>query len=302
MRISSSGEGFMSKLQSMQTFIQVAERGSFAAAAEYLGLTRSSVTRQIAALEDGLGIQLLVRTTRSQSLTNAGLRYLETCRAVLDIVERSEAELIDEQVKPKGNIRISLPLSYGLKHLTDFLMDFANLHPEISLDLRYNDRKVDVAEESFDLAIRIAGELALSDIVRRLGSCSLYFVAAPAYLQEHGEPKHPQDLCNHACLQYGRQQEWTFRDGGELVTVPISGRIIANNGDALAKASALGMGVSLMPDFIAQEYLDDGRLQRILSDFSIDTVGIYAVLPANTYVPNRVQKLVAFLHGRLQPR
>ena len=289
----------MNQLERMALFVLVAELGSFAAAAAQKGVARSVVTRQIAALEDYLGIQLIARSTRRQALTTAGKKYLESCKAILDLVERSEAELNEEQILPTGKLRISLPLSFGLRHLSDVLMQFAKQYPNLQLDLDYNDRMVDVADEGYDVAIRIASELALSDIVRKIGQCSLVFVAAPDFIARHGEPHSVEELENYECLLYAHYNRWAFTDGLNEHNVVVQGRIRANNGDAIAKAAAAGMGISLMPDFIAQDYLKKGSLQQ-LSHLSVQSsIGIYAVLPSNSYIPERVRLLVDYLTEHL---
>lgn len=289
----------MNQLEMMSLFILVAELGSFAAAANQRGVARSVVTRQIAALEEHLGVQLIARSTRRQALTSAGKKYLEHCKAILDLVQRSEAELIEEQIKPRGNLRISLPLSFGLRHLSDLLMQFAERYPEIHLDLEYSDRMVDVAAEGYDLAVRIAKELALSEIVRKVGECQLLFVASPKYIQRHGEPKSIDELTNHECLQYSNQSRWMFSEDGKNISVSIKGRLKANNGDAIAKASAAGMGISLMPDFIAKDYLDKGQLVVLKHLDPQPPIGIYVALPSNSYIPERVRLLVDFLATEL---
>lgn len=289
----------MNQFEMMSLFVLVSELGSFAAAANQRGVARSVVTRQIAALEDHLGVQLIARSTRRQALTTAGKKYLEHCKAILDLVQRSEAELMEEQIKPTGNLRISLPLSFGLRHITDLLMQFAEHYPEIHLDLEYSDHMVEVATEGFDLAVRIAKELALSDIVRKVGECQLLFVASPEYIQRHGEPQSMDDLTDHQCLQYSNQSRWMFAEDGKNISVNIKGRIKANNGDALAKASAAGMGISLMPDFIAKDYLDEGKLVVLKHVDPQPPIGIYVALPSNSYVPERVRLLVDFLATKL---
>lgn len=289
----------MNQLEMMSLFILVAELGSFAAAANQRGVARSVVTRQIAALEEHLGVQLIARSTRRQALTSAGKKYLEHCKAILDLVQRSEAELIEEQIKPRGNLRISLPLSFGLRHLSDLLMQFAERYPEIHLDLEYSDRMVDVAAEGYDLAVRIAKELALSEIVRKVGECQLLFVASPKYIQRHGEPKSIDELTDHECLQYSNQSRWMFSEDGKNISVSIKGRLKANNGDAIAKASAAGMGISLMPDFIAKDYLDEGKLVVLKHLDPQPPIGVYVALPSNSYIPERVRLLVDFLATEL---
>lgn len=287
----------MNQLEVMALYIDVAKLGSFAAAAAQHSVARSVVTRRIAALEQHLGVQLIARSTRRQALTPAGKVYLERCKVILDLAQHSESELREEQLKPKGNLRISLPLSFGLRHLTDLLMRFALQYPEIHLDLDYSDRVVDVSSEGFDLAIRVVGNLELSDIVRKLGECELYFVAAPHYLAKYGEPKNLEQLEDHECLQYNQHSRWSFYDVSkdQEVSLNTNGRIRANNGDALAKSAAAGLGISVMPDFIANDYIKTKQLQRILTNYKQPPLGIYAVLPSNSYIPERVRLLIEYL-------
>lgn len=290
----------MNQFEMMSLFVLVSELGSFAAAATEKGIARSVVTRQIAALEEHLGVQLIARSTRRQALTTAGQKYLAQCKSILELVQRGESELRDEQVKPKGNLRISLPINYGLLKLSDILMGYASLYPEITLDLDYSDRTVDVTNEGYDLAIRLATELALSDIVRKLGECQLIFAAAPSYLAKYGMPKSIDDLADHLCLQYTHNSRWAISDGVKSASVVTKGPIKANNGDALAKAAVAGMGIGFMPDFIAKNYLESGQLQQIHSLKAQSTVGIYVVLPSNSYIPERVRLLVDYLSAQLK--
>lgn len=290
----------MNELEIMAVFVNVAELGSFSAAAAQKGIARSVVTRQIASLEAHLGLQLIVRSTRHQTLTSAGKIYLERCKVILDLVEKSKAELLEDQLKPKGNIRISLPLSFGLRHLSDLLMQFTQQYPKIHLDLDYSDHIVDVTKEGFDLAVRIARELALSDIVRKLGECEMCFTASHQYLALHGEPKNIEQLRDHQCLQYSHHSRWFFFEGDKEKSLIANGRIRANNGDALAKAAVAGMGISLLPDFIAADYIKSKQLKAILTSYKQPPIGIYAVLPSNSYIPERVRLLVEHLSRELR--
>lgn len=289
----------MNQFEMMSLFILVAELGSFAAAAAEKNVARSVVTRQIAALEEHLGVQLIARSTRRQALTTAGTKYLTHCRTIIDLVHQGESEIREEQVMPKGNIKISLPLSYGLRQLTDILMSYAQCYPDISLELDYSDRMVDVGSESFDVAIRLATELALNDIVRKLGDCHLVLCASPAYLKKQGVPTSIDELSHHHCLQYTHHNRWHLIDQRKNTAINITGNIKANNGDALAKAAVLGMGISLMPDFIAEDYLKNGQLVSIPNIQAKDPIGIYAVLPTNSYMPERIRLLLDYLSENL---
>ena len=285
----------MSRLDFITLFIQVAEQGSFAAVAEQLGVDRSVVTRQIAALEKQLGVQLIIRSTRKQALTSAGRLYLERAKAIIDLVESAESEIQEERLLPKGMIRISLPLSFGVRHLAPVLARFVAQYPEVNLHLEYDDNLVNTSEQGLDLAIRVTHEPAPNDIVRRLGECRLMMVGSPDYLKRYGVPVHPSELTEHICLQYRQNSRWVFEVEGKTVAVNTSGRVQANNGDALAQAAVHGLGLTMLPDFIAWEYLENGLLLPVLDDYCQSKLGIYAVLPTNHYIPQRVRILLEYL-------
>jgi DNA-binding transcriptional LysR family regulator len=293
----------MDRLDAMQLFVRVAELGSFSAAAQQLDLARSVVTRQIAALERHLGVKLMARSTRRLTLTSAGTAYLEKCRVILNLVEVAETGIADERQAPRGKIRISLPLSFGLKRLAPLLIEFAQRYPLLSLDMDYTDRRAHLIEEAIDLSIRITRQLEDGDVARRIGSGRVRTVAAPDYLARHGRPRHPAELSRHECLGYsatGAQNLWPFMVDGALVRVPIRARITANNGEALTEAAASGLGITCQPDFIVDGFLAAGRVEEILADFPVPELGIYAMLPSNRQVPQRVRVLMDFLAERLQ--
>lgn len=292
----------MNRLDAMHIFVRIAELGSFTAVAEQMGLARSVVTRQIAALESHLGVKLMVRNTRRLSLTSAGSAYLEKCKVVLDLIEAAEASVMEERLTPRGNIRIGVPLSFGLKKLTPILLEFSERYPDINLEIVFDDNQMNLIEEGIDLSIRIATQLAPGDIVRKLGSCRLFTVASPDYLKQHGRPNHPSELTNHECLGYtltANGMSWEFMVEGHLETFYISSRIKANNGDALTEAAARGLGITRQPDFIVDDYLATGQVETILNEFNAAVLGIYAILSSNRYVPHRVRVLLDFLANRL---
>ena len=293
----------MDHLQAMRTFVRVAELGSFSAAAQQLGVARSVVTRQVAALERQLGAKLMVRSTRRLALTAAGTTYLEKCRVIVNLVEAAETDVAEDRAVARGKIRIGLPLSYGLKRLAPLLLEFAGDNPEVQLEMDFTDRRVDLVEEGFDLSIRITGRLAPSDVVRRLGACNVMAVASPGYLARHGRPSHPSELAGHECLTYlgdPSPNAWTFTVKGRVEGFFVHGRVAANNGDVLVEAAARGFGIALQPDFIVLPYLADGRLEHVLPKFAPPGLGIYAVLPGTRHLPYRVRVLIDFLAGRLR--
>ena len=294
----------MDSLQAMHLFVRVAELSSFSAVAQQMGLARSAVTRQIAALEQHLGIKLMVRSTRRLMLTSAGAAYLEKCRVILNLVEAAETGVAEERQTPRGMIRISLPLTYGLMRVAPILLDFARRYPEVQIDMDYTDRRVNLIEEAIDLSVRITSRLGATEIARRIGSSQLQAVASPAYLAEHGMPRHPSELIHHECLSYTTtaesKQTWSFEVDGVLTAYPIRARIHSNNGEALNDAVERGLGIALQPDFIIERSLQSGKVVTILTEFPLPELGIYAMLPSNRQVPYRVRVLMDFLADQLR--
>ena len=292
----------MDRLDAMHLFVRVAELGSFSAVAQQLGVARSVVTRQIAALEAHLGAKLMARSTRRLALTSAGTAYLEKCRVILNLVEAAETGVAEAQQTPRGSIRVSVPLSFGLKRIAPLLLDFSKRYPEVALDMDFSDRRSNLIEEGLDLSIRITRHLGGNDVARRIGSSRLLALASPGYLSRHGEPRRPQDLIHHECLGYtsgGSAQVWQFKVDGEMTTIPVRSRLHANNGEVLTEAAVQGLGITLQPDFVADVYLQDGRVKAILKDFPVGELGIYVLLPRNRQVPHRVRVLMDYLADHL---
>lgn len=287
----------------MQLFVRVAEAGSFIAVAQQLDVDRSIVTRQVAGLEKSLGVKLINRSTRRLSLTTAGAAYLEKCRVILHMVESAEAGLKKDRADLRGKLRLALPLSFGLNRLVPDLLGFAQAHPQIELSFDFSDRRVNLIEDGFDLALRITGRLQAGDVARKLGECPLVTVASADYLRRHGTPQHPNELARHACLVYANDVQkttWHYQDGDQEIEVSVQGRLAANNGEALVQAAAHGMGITRQPDFIVQSHLHEGRVQTLLEPYQTPPLGIYAILPSNRFIPLRVAALMDFLSSRLQ--
>lgn len=293
----------MDRLQAMEVFVRVAESASFTAAAYHLDLARSAVTRQVAALEAHLGVKLIARSTRRLTLTTAGRAYLERCREILDLVQGAESDIAGAQGRVRGPIRISVPLSFGIRHLSPLLADFACRYPEVRLDMDFNDRRVNLIEAGLDCALRITDQLEATQVARRLGNCRLVTVASPAYLAEYGEPRHPNDVMQHACLSYSglATTGWAFMIDGQLQHLEAPSRFNANNGDVLLDATIRGLGISHQPSFLAAEAIRDGRLRLLLQEFAPPPFGLYAVFPSHRYIPHRVQVLVEEMAQRFGP-
>ncbi|MDO8788163.1 MAG: LysR family transcriptional regulator [Sulfuritalea sp.] len=293
----------MDRLTAMQTFVRVAEAGSFTAVADQMNVARSAITRQIAALEAHLGVKLIARSTRRLSLTSAGAAYLEQCRDILDRIDEAEGSLAGEGQTLRGDIRTSVPMTFGLLHLTPLILEFSLAHPDIRIDLDFNDRRVNLIEEGMDFALRITDRLPETTVARRLTTCRSVVAASPDYLRRHGEPKHPDELTQHACLAYSltSRSNWPFIIDGAQHWVDISGPITANNGNALQEAALEGMGIVYEPTFIAAEAIRQGKLVPILKRFQTPVLAMFAVFPGNRFVPQRVRAFVDFLATRLGP-
>jgi DNA-binding transcriptional LysR family regulator len=294
----------MDRLEAMRQFVRVAELGNFSAVAQQMGVARSIVTRQVAALEAHLGTKLIARSTRRLALTSAGADYLEKCRVILNLVEAAESGVAAERHEPRGPIRMSAPLSYGKRYLCGPVLDFAKRYPEVTLDTDYIDRRSNLIEEGIDLAIRITPRLEPGDIVRRISSSRMLVAGSPDYLDTHGEPSHPSDLIHHECLAYtatAHPHNWEFVLDDRPQSFPVRTRLQANNGDALIEAAIAGFGLTYTPEFMAADALAAGQLRQTLGQFPIAELGIYMVLPSNRHVPHRVRVLMDFLAERLGP-
>lgn len=291
----------MDRLDGMRLFVRVAELGSFAAVAQQMNVARSVVTRQVAALEAHLGTKLLARSTRRLSLTSAGATYLEKCREILGLVDAAEAGLTEDSQAPRGHLRITLPFSFGIRQLMPMFGDFMTANPEISIELEFSDRRANLIEGGFDLAIRITDRLEPGDVARKLGSSRGVVVASPDYVKRCGRPRHPKDLIGHECFGYmlASRAGWAFLIDGKTEWFPVAGRLEANSGDALLAAAAGGLGIANLPTFIVESAVRERRLDILLSAFRTPELGIYAVFPSNRYVPHRVRSLVEYLAQRI---
>lgn len=286
----------------MHLFVRVAERGNFSAIAQEMGVARSVVTRQIAALETHLQVKLLARSTRRLSLTSAGAAYLEKCRVILNLVESAESDIAGEQPMLRGSIRLSVPLSFGVRHLAPLLLEFAALYPEVSLHADYSEQRSNLFEEGIDLAVRIASRLDPGDVARRIGTSRMCVVASPDYLARHGTPEHPADLIHHECLGYTGTANpllWEFLIEGRPKSFPIRSRLLASNGDVLVQAATAGFGITCAPAFVCADALRDGAVSEILTSHAIAPLGIHVLLPGNRFVPQRVRALMNFLAERI---
>lgn len=292
----------MENLADIAVFVRVVERGSFTLAADDLNLSRAVVSKYLSRLEERLGARLLNRTTRRLSLTEAGAALFEASRGALERIDDAEQMVARLQSEPRGRLRVSAPMSFGILHLGPALADFGEAHPHVSLDVRLDDRFVNVVEEGIDVAVRI-GQLTDSSLVaRKLATSHSVACASPAYLAEHGEPETPQDLASHDCLLYSYQATanvWRFTgpDGAEM-PVAVTGPLRINNGIILTEAAVAGRGILMTPTFYVGRLLREGKLRPILPRYRLPELGIHAVYPQRNHVPPKVRAFVDFLAQR----
>jgi DNA-binding transcriptional LysR family regulator len=295
----------MDHFSSMEAFVRVAEAKSFTAAAKRMRLSKSLVSRQVAALEAELGVRLLQRTTRSLTLTEAGERYFEASQRILAQLEEAKLSVSTLQAAPRGRLLVNAPMSFGFLHLAPVLPQFLERHREIEIEMTLNDRFIDLIEEGFDMAVRI-GRLPDSSLVaRKLAPLRRTVSASPAYLARHGTPAVPDDLKAHECLCYSnlaRSEEWRFvHADGRPWPVEVKGRLRANNGDALRAAALQGAGIANLPSFIIGADLQAGRLVSLLADYVPQDAAIYAVYPHSRHLSPKVRAFTEFLAQRFGP-
>lgn len=282
----------MGELESLRVFLAVAENGSFAGAARQLAMTPASVTRTIAALEDRLGVQLLVRTTRQVSLTSAGAVYAARVAPLSQGLVEAAEETRAAQGITSGTIRIAAPMSLGLKVLPGVLSQFATLYPQTHVAVNLSDRLVDIVEEDFDLAIRVSGPPTdKSTIWRKICAVPRILVAAPSYLTAKGTPQEPGDLAGLSCLSYGaeaREETWELSKGASRRIHKAKGGFSANNGDVLAQLAINGEGIALLPRFIVEDDLKAGRLVEVLAGWRTPQIWLTLYYPPYEQLPLRV--------------
>jgi DNA-binding transcriptional LysR family regulator len=288
----------MDTIEAMRVFATVAERSSFSGAANALDMSTASVTRHVAWLEQRLGTRLLHRTTRRVSLTSAGASYHERCLALLAELDATEAAVTAQALAPSGQLRLNVPVSFGIARMGGLLGRFAELHPQISVDVDLSDRMVDLVEEGYDVAIRITREPAPTLIARLLAESALVLCASPDYLARAGTPTTLAELASHRCLGYRYFQGgdvWRMTGPEGEASVRVHEHLRANNGDLLREAAIAGMGIVLQPDFIAGQALDEGRLVRLLPDYHIPPVRIFAVYASRSHLAPKIRAFIDFM-------
>jgi len=291
----------MDRITGLSVFAKVVEGSSFAAAARHFGLSPAMVSKHILALEERLGARLLNRTTRRVSPTEIGRVFYERATRILAEIDDAEQEAGALQATPRGLLRVSGPLSFGVRHLAPAVADYLGACPAVEIDVTLSDRVADLVEEGFDLAVRI-GRLADSSLIaRRIAPCRIVACAAPAYLAKHGAPTRPADLAAHNCLGYSYaalRNEWRFAGPDGTESVRVAGRLNANNGDILRLAALRGEGIVLQPSFLVGDDLAAGGLMPILPGYTPHELVIQAVYPHSRHLSVKARTFDDFLVAR----
>lgn len=289
----------MDQLSGLKAFCRVVDAGGFSAAAVELNVSHTVVSKQVRQLETMLGAQLLNRTTRKLSLTEAGHTYYDYARRILDELRDADLAITQHHAVPRGTLRINAPMAFGTLDVTPWLPRFIARYPELKVDLVCNDRFVDLIDEGFDVALRLAREMPDSTLMaKRLATSTAMLVAAPAYLERHGTPRAAQDLARHNCLTYTlvpKPNEWTFTaPDGSRQTVLVRGNFQANTGIALRSVALAGVGIATTASFIVHADLQSGALVPVLADHVLRARDLYAVYPHNRHLSPKVRAFIDF--------
>ena len=289
----------MDRIAAVQLFIRVAETGSFSRAAEELGITQPTATKAVAAIEQRLGARLLHRSTRGVSTTEAGQLYYERCKTIAREIDEADnlATLLQSGIG--GLLRVNSSVAFGRRVLVPLVLRYMREHPAVTVDLSFDDRYVDLVAQGVDVAVRM-GRLADSTLgARWLGRNPWVMVAAPDYLRRHGAPTSPAEVATRTCLVYSSVQgdaRWSLTPpGGHETSVPVRGPLRSNNLSAVLAAARDGLGLAVLPWYVARESVAEGRLQPVLADHALPAQEVHAVYPSPRLVPSKVSSFIAFL-------
>ncbi len=292
----------MQDLNLFVVFARVVESGSFAEAARRMNMSRSAVSKAISKLERNLGAQLLNRSTRHLSLTEAGSILTEHSVHILEEAEQAERVVNSLQVEPRGMLKVCASVAFGTLHVAPALADFLSRYPEIRIDLTITDRPVDLIGEGYDVIIRVTNEPDLNLVARKLAPVSRKLCATPQYFEKHGIPQTPEDLIGHNCLDYtlsGEQGYWNFTGPDGVIAVSVSGTLRINDDDALSQAVLGGLGIALLPTFTVGKDLQNGKLQAVLSEYIPVERYVYACYLPSRHVSAKVRSFIDFLKVRI---
>lgn len=290
----------MNRYEELQAFVAVIDYRGFGNAGDKLGIAKSMVSRRVSELEKRLGVQLLQRTTRRQSLTEAGAEFYRRATQLIADMNEAEQFVADAQCAISGRIKLTVPLSFGVSQLASPINRFLSENPEIEIEVDLNDRPLDLIEENVDLAIRVGDMEDSSLIARKLANVHFAVCASPDYLRQHGEPRHPAELAGHEVLVYSNTtvgRQWFYEQEGKQISPRMKYRLSANNGEFLASIASRGLALVNGPLAIMQEYIEAGELVTILADYPRQSVGMYAVYPPGRLISRRVKMLSDALYA-----
>jgi len=290
-------------LGGLGVFLAIADAGSFAEAGRQLDMSQPGVSRAVARLEQRLGVRLFQRSTRRVALTEAGRAHYTRCEALLNEFDDAEAAVSQLAGTIKGTLRVTIPSGLGMTHIVPVVAGFLERHPDLELDLNLANRIVDLAEEGYDLAIRVGGRRDARLVVRKLGSSRRMLVASPAYLERHGTPRTPGALASHTLLvlEVGQAPRlWRLVNGTEEFAFETASRVRSSDAMALCQLCMDGTGVGLLPGFVVASHVASGRLKRVLPRWASPEQEIHAIYPANRFIPAKVRAFVAYLEGILR--
>ncbi|CAN5379569.1 LysR family transcriptional regulator [soil metagenome] len=293
----------MDKFQEMLSFATVVDAGSFVRAADILDTSKAAVSRHVADLEQRLGVRLLNRTTRKLSLTDDGQAFHHHCTEILAATDAAEIELTSRSAEASGLLRISVPVTFGIRHLAPLWGIFLDQNPKVTLDVSLADRTVDLVEDGFDLAVRISRSPHPTLIGRKLATTRMVLCASPIYLKRRGALKRPEDLSGHDTISYtywSSKDEWKFDGPDGPVTVKTRPRIHTNSGDNCRAAALQHQGIVLQPDFLVADDLRSGALKEILPAWQAGELGIYAIYASRRQLPLKLRHMVDFLAESFQ--
>ena len=289
------------QIEDLRIYVAVIKAGNFTAAAEQLMLSKQYVSRRIAALEESLGARLLNRNTRKLSVTDNGQLFAQHAQRILDDVQEAQQAVSGRQQVLQGSFRLSVPMSFGISHLSPFIAEFLSQHPGLQFQVELADRYVDMVGEGFDMAIRIGTLPDSSLIAKRLGVFRRVICGSPSYIQGAGAPREPEDLLNHACLRYGRESQtgWELFNGEQRKVMAVQGPMVSNNGEMLRDAAVAGLGLILLPEFIVAPALASGDLMTVLDEWQPSSLNLNALYPQHRQRSEVNRVFMAFLQEQL---
>ena len=287
----------MDKLTAIKVFLTVAETGSFTATAEQLEISKPMISRYVALMEEWLNARLFQRSTRKVALTDAGEQAVLFCQRIANLTAEMEQEIMAQQGELCGALRVTSSQTFGTYHLVQMVNRFLQLHPKLNIQLLLNDQTMDLISERIDLAIRITNTPDSNFIARKLADCHSLLVATPDYLAQFGTPKQPEDLYQHHYLSHHNinRKAWKCTQGEREVLLDLNSRFTTNDTQALLNAVLDGNGIAMLPKYMLEIELQQGKLQAVLTDWQLPTFNIYAIYPSRDKLPLAVRKLIDFL-------